>query len=115
MTKYCLGFSQKEEKTMRIDLSQYLRNSLVVLLVAVFVGAGFAYLFAVNTIASKGFQIKELEKKINLAKTENEKLQLRMVELRSMTDLQEKIEELDMVPVDQITYYDTTGPVMVRR
>ena len=100
---------------MKINLSQYFRKSFIILICMLFVGSCFVYLFAVNTIASKGFEIKELEREINIAKVENEKLQIRMVELRSMGDLQEKIEELDMVPVDQITYLDTSGQVVVRR
>ena len=115
MTKYGQGFSIKRENSKKINLNGYLKKMLVVLVCALFVGSCGAYLFAVNTIASKGFEIKALEKMINVAKEDNEKLQLKVVEMTSMTDLQGRIQELGMVPVDQITYYDTAGQVVVRR
>ena len=78
----------------------------------VFISVVFTYLLQINHIAAKGFEIKELEQQIDLVKEENEKLSLRMVELKSAGTIQGKIDMLNMVRVDKISYLNTSGSVV---
>jgi len=96
-------------------LSGFFRLGRWVILVVLFIGSIAMYLFEVNSIAVKGFRVRDLEKQIAELRYENEKLQLQAVELKSMTDLSAKVIELEMVPVEEITYLDTTGQVVARR
>ena len=73
------------------------------------------YLLQVNAIAAKGFEIRDLESQVNILDEENEKLSVRVVELKAMTELDDKVAELNMVPIDSIVYYDTAGQVVARR
>ena len=79
------------------------------------VGAIGGYLYEVNRIAAKGFQSRDLEKQIVALQTENEKLQINLIEMQTMPVLTEKIGKLGMVPVDQVTFYDSSSQVFVRR
>jgi len=88
---------------------------MVIGLLGLILGSIITYLVEVNYIAAKGFQVRDLEKEITLLEEENEKLQVQVVQLKSMTDLSEKVQELGMVPVDKITYFETTGQVVARR
>lgn len=73
------------------------------------------YLFEVNAIATKGFQIHDLEKQISQIKNDNEKLQLQMVQLKSTTDLTDKVNGLGMVPADGISYLNANAQVVAQK
>jgi len=73
------------------------------------------YLIQVNKIAAYGFEIKDLEKQINVVKEENEKLAVKVVELQSMPVVQTKIADLGMTPVGEIVFLDSTGQIVARR
>lgn len=86
-----------------------------VLFVCLFVGALALYLLQVNSIAAKGFEVRELEQQINELEEGNEKLAVRIIELKTMNELEGKVAQLEMVPIDNMAYYDTTGQVVARR
>ena len=73
------------------------------------------YLLEVNTIAAKGFQIREFEKQVYSLREQNDKLAIEVVEMRSMNNLDEQVSELGMVTVEDILYYDVAGQVVARR
>lgn len=79
------------------------------------IGSLSLYLLQVNAIAAKGFEVRDLERQVNELEEENEKLSVRVVELKAMNGLEEKIAELNMVPIDNMVYYDTAGQVVARR
>lgn len=114
MTKYSLTKSNLcSAPTGR--LSKAKKPIIAVFLLVMLVGALSIYLLEVNNIAAKGYEIRELESQVNEIQEENEKLAVRVIELKSMNELDEKVAALDMVPVDGMTYYDTIGQVMARR
>ena len=86
-----------------------------VLLISLLVGALSMYLLQVNAIAAKGFEIRNLESQVNDLNDENEKLSVQVVELKAMNELDDKVAALNMVPIDSMVYYDTTGQVVARR
>lgn len=96
-------------------LSKARKPILGVFLMVMLVSALSIYLLEVNNIAAKGYEIRELEKQVNEIQEGNEKLAVRVIELKSMNELDEKVAALDMVPVDSMTYYDTIGQVVARR
>lgn len=88
-------------------LSKAKRPILGVFLMVMLVGALSIYLLEVNSIAAKGYEIRNLEEQVDEIQAENEKLAVRVIELKSMNELDEKVAALDMVPVGGMTYYDT--------
>lgn len=115
MTCFSQSIRLENNSGIKIQSKRFLRSARWAFLVVLFVGAVATYLFEVNCIAAKGFLVRDLEKQIGDLQYENEKLQLQTVELKSMTDLSAKVMELNMVPVEEITYFDTTGQVVARR
>lgn len=71
------------------------------------------YLISVNALATKGYEIKELERDIAAQKKENERLQLGIIEKQSMASLQKKIAELGLVSADSVQYITPSAAVAV--
>ena len=69
-------------------------NIWVLLTVLVF---GVGYLIQINTLATKGYSIRSLEKHITQKQKENERLQVQIIEAQSLTALQNRIDTLRLV------------------
>ncbi|MEK7123027.1 MAG: hypothetical protein AAB855_04195, partial [Patescibacteria group bacterium] len=75
-------------------------------------GAFFVvYLVQVNTLATKGYAIRELERNIVTQKKDNERLQLEIIEKQSMSTLHNKITALGLVDAGRIEYLIQTAAV----
>ncbi len=115
MTKYSQTLKPTRNCNFKKHLKKISKSALLFLMVGLFVSSMVVYLAEVNNIAAKGFQVRDLENQIEKLASENEKLQVQAIEMRSMTDLSTKVQELGMVPVNDITYYDTTGQLVAVR
>jgi len=115
MTKYCKGFNCSTKEQHKRPLLGQFKKAFWIFAIIVFITTAFVYLFQINTIAAKGFEIKELEQQISVAQEEIETLQLKAIELKSMSGLDEKVKDLGMIEVDKITYFDTTDQFVVRK
>jgi|SRR3989338_842273 len=71
------------------------------ILIALF---GFFYLSQTSTVATKGYEIKQLEKQLETAKESARDLKLEATELQSLKNLQEKVKQLNFVPTEKIQY-----------
>ncbi len=95
--------------TRRLDagIAQTHRVKLTVLVVA---GICFlAYLWQVNTLSTKGFQIKVLEKRLGALKTEIQDLELNVASEKSINKINERVKELEMVKTAQAEYVRPLG------
>jgi len=90
------------------------RITLSFFLVMLICAAGVFYIFEVNNIATKGYEIKSLENRLNELRRENENLRLREAELRSIYKIEEKTEELNMVVPQNISYLNLPGDVAMK-
>lgn len=66
------------------------------------------YLVHVNTLATKGYTIKELQKRIAQEKREQESLQMKSIEAGSLTAVEAKLGNLKMVRTEKIEYLTPT-------
>jgi hypothetical protein len=82
-----------------------------ILLAIVFI-FGFFYSVQTNLNATKGYQIKELEKQLTGLAKENKKLRLSYIELQSMASIIDKSAKLNLVPAGNIEVIATGGLVM---
>lgn len=114
MTKYCQNF---RDCTAPIAKNGFKFNKIIFycLAGALVVSLTVVYLFEVNSIAAKGFFVRDLQKQISQIKSDNEKLQLRLIDLKASPDISKRIENLKMIPVDKISYYDASGELVVRK
>ncbi len=76
---------------------------------------GILYLIQINSLATKGYGMRSLEKKIIQQKKDNEKLQTRLIEAQALGALQQKIETIGLVRSDTIDYVKDGHPVAALR
>lgn len=104
-----ISFSSKNQ-TRKLALSQKVLASLIVL--SVFFVA--FYLWQINDLATKGFQIKGLEEKIASIRENNKNLELQATDLQSLSNIEKLEKDLNMVKVNKVEYISTFNPVAVR-
>jgi len=69
----------------------------------------FFYLWQTNSLATKGYQIKDLQDRVSDLRKTNKHLQLEMTELRSTERITKEIEALKMVSVARVEYIKSDG------
>jgi len=84
-----------------------------VLVAAIFFG-GALYLYQVNDLATKGYEIKDIEKRIQDLEREGKKMKIKEVELKSMYNIEKSTEELDLVSPQNITYVEMDSSVAMK-
>lgn len=89
-------------------------NQSVFVLFAILAVSGAFYLYQVNDLASKGYEIKEVENQIAELKKENKKMQIKEVELKSMYSIEKATENLDLVNSANVSYLEINGPVAMK-
>lgn len=72
------------------------------------------YLFQVNDLAVKGYDIRDLENKISELEKENKKMQIREMELRSMYVIEKSAQEFNLVSPVNVTYAEVSSTVAIR-
>lgn len=65
---------------------------------------GFGYLFMVNSLGTKGYEIRRVEQKIANLEAEKNSLQLDASDLQSIDKIQSHAEKLNLVPSTNVTY-----------
>lgn len=88
--------------------------SLCFVFIAIIILSGIGYLYQVNFLATQGFEMKEIEKKIQDVEKENKQLQIREIELRSMSNIEKATEELNLVNSSNVTYIEVAGSVAMK-
>lgn len=83
------------------------------LISAIFFGGAF-YLYQVNDLATKGYEIKDVEKRIDSLEKENKKMRIKEVELKSMYNIEKSTEELDLVIPKNITYVEMDNSMAMK-
>ena len=75
---------------------------------------GAIYLYQVNSIATKGYEVRDLESQIQDLNKENKKMEIHEVELRSMYNIEKASQDLNLVNSDAVTYVELNGPVAMK-
>lgn len=76
--------------------------------------AGAFYLYQVNNIATKSYEIRDLENQIQELSKESKKMEIREVELRSMYNIEKASQDLNLVNSADVTYVEMGGPVAMK-
>lgn len=101
--------SSSRKGNIRIGLA-----GTVTFLVTVVIFSGAFYLYQVNDLATKGYEIKDLENRIAELEKANEDGKIKEVELKSMYNIEKSTENLNLVSSSDITYLETNGPVAMK-
>ena len=75
---------------------------------------GAYYLYQVNDLATKSYEMKDMEVRIQQLQKEGKKMQIREVELRSMYNLEKATENLDLVNAQNVIYLEMKSPVAMK-
>jgi len=65
---------------------------------------GLAYLFQINSLGTKGYQIKNLEQKIKTLEAEHKQLEVHSSTLMSITRIQQEARNRNFVPAVGVHY-----------
>lgn len=85
------------------------------ILVVAIVAVGFSYLVTVVGISTRGYKIRDLERRIDTLKLENKKLNLTVAEMQSPARIDEWVKTSGMVAASTVQYVSSiTGTVAVR-
>lgn len=83
-----------------------------VIILGLIILVSFLYLVQVNSVAAKGFKIKDLEKRIEELKDGNKNLELKVAELQSRGYIKKEIQKLNMVAVSNVDYITAVSTVV---
>lgn len=86
---------------------------LIFVLGALLLG-GLIYLFQVNDLATKGFEVKDVENRIDKLQEERKSLRLKETELKSMYNLEKEVKDLDLVNCSNVSYVEKDGPLAMK-
>lgn len=75
---------------------------------------GVFYIYEVNSLATKGYEIKSLEQKLEGLKKTNEQLNIKAAELKSMYNIEQTTKDLDMVAPNDVSYLNLPGNVAMK-
>lgn len=90
------------------------RVTLSFILVTLVCAAGVFYIFEVNNLATKGYEIRNLENQLNKSQKENETLRIQAAELKSLNKIEEKTKDLNMVAPKDVSYLNLPGDVAMK-
>jgi hypothetical protein len=65
---------------------------------------GLVYLFTVNTLGTKGYEIKKFEAQVRLLEDDQKNLQLQASDLQSINRIETEAQKLNFVPNSNVTY-----------
>lgn len=72
---------------------------------------GAFYLYQVNEIATKGYEIWDLQNQIGQLEKNGKEMQIREVELRSMYNIEQSTQDLGLVNAQNVSYIQMSSPV----
>ena|SRR3990172_7105512 len=105
---------RERKKAIRVPPAKVGRVTLNFVLVVLICLFAVVYIIEVNNVATKGYEIRDLEKKAEELKEGNEKLRIREAELRSMYNIEEKTKELNMTIPRDISYLSLPGSMAMK-
>jgi acylphosphatase len=75
---------------------------------------GAVYLYQVNAIAAKGYEIKEIENTIKSLQKESQQLRIKEVELKSMYNIEKSMDDLNLVNSPNVSYLEFNSPMAMK-
>ena len=75
---------------------------------------GVVYLYQINSIVTRGYDIRDMESQIKDLKQENDKLKIKEVELKSMYNIEKSMKDLDLVSSQAVSYLEMEKPVAMK-
>jgi cell division protein FtsL len=93
-----VGFSKRKTKS---TVSSYRLNLAIIASTMIL---GLVYLFVVNSLGTKGYQIRKLEEQVQAIASDQKSLQLQASDLQSINRIEAQAKQLNFVPNSNVTY-----------
>ncbi|MFA5777387.1 MAG: hypothetical protein WC906_03035 [Parcubacteria group bacterium] len=104
--------AKRKTNTEKTNIKGFANSTfLIVALLAISAGA---YLYSINSSASKGYQMRQVEKEMQSLKKDNENFKIKEAELKSLYHIEESSKNLNMEGLKNISYIQETGPVAMK-
>lgn len=108
------GFLSQASRVMLSGRAGIGATIATLLVVGGVVFSGALYLYQVNSLATKGFELREVEKKIQQFEQEGNRLKIQEVELKSMYNIEKSAGDMNLVKTGAVSYVDMAGPVAMK-
>lgn len=86
-----------------------------VLFLVVMIAGGILYLVQVNATSTQGFKIRSLEQQVHQLEEIQKELEIRQVDVNSLSVLEERADEMQLVSVERVTTVSTGGELALDR
>lgn len=104
----------KKNSHKRYVLPKFDLKTINIVIIALIVIFGIGYLVQVNGLATKGYRIKDLEKRIADLQQEKSDLELNALSLQSVVRVKEKLADLNMVGAGNSEYLQEKPVALAR-
>ena len=76
---------------------------------------GLGYIYQISSTAVSGYEIHDLEVQVENLEKEIQKLEVEVADQGTMKNIQAKLENVEMVAVAHIEYYEAEDVMMAKR
>lgn len=90
-------------------------RTINVFLTGACVVCGLMYLVGMNDLTVKGFVLKDLKSQVSLLVEESQELQAKALTMQSYNALSPRLQDLNMVLVDDVAYFSPKVPVVAKK
>lgn len=88
--------------------------ALIFVLVVLILFSGAFYLYQVNDLATKGYEIKDIENRIQNLEKDSKRMQIKEVELRSMYNIEKSTQDLNLVNPASVSYIEMDSSIAMK-
>lgn len=89
------------KKHLKVSVSTKILNLSILASIVLF---GLLYMFEVNALGTRGYQIRKLEQQVRQVQAEQKNLQVQASDLQSIDLIQGSAQKLNFVPTANVTY-----------
>ena len=93
----------------------FFSTSCRVTMIGMIILFGVLFVVKVSSVSTKGFEISDLEKSVQELERDNQKLNVKIAEHRSMSSIQERLLNMNMVVASDVDYVTPIGNAVVKR
>ncbi len=104
------GYAKNKGKNRKIYW-RLLYNLLIILIIS----CGIYYIVSINDLSAKGFVMQELKNKLAVINKDNKDMELRVMELESYENIDQRANNLKMVKVDKIDYFTIIDETVAKK
>ncbi|MFH1598011.1 MAG: hypothetical protein ABIB97_02985 [Patescibacteria group bacterium] len=114
MSKFIL-FSRFNKKHIRPQMNGKQKkfsvnaNMLRLMIVSTVLALGIFYLVETNQVSTRGFELRNLQDKVDELNVQNEKLEVEAAEMKSMQRIEELSQELNLISGGPVLYLNTAS------